>query len=362
MRVRGFRSRRDERGVIGAMVAISLVVIVGMLALGVDFGFMFAKRRGMVGANDAAALAFAESCALKEGLAAAEAKAPELATANVAGAVEAEPYQMTGSCDGKGSVTVHYEGQQKLFFAPIVGFDSSATISAKATAIWGPAGGAGNVIPLMMSMGRLNTCDIPNVPPDTVCYFYENNKDVGTAEWGFLNVNPYSSDGVCEPPLTKCGWNVPPSKIGDTCPSFSADEIRQILQNGSSENLGINYPDPTYVCTVPGVKAADFMEIEKLEGQTRMFPVNDPNGQIKRGGAPAPPPATPDFFDIVGFSQLFIENVMRGNDADWDPNCPGIKESTAFCLKVVFKGYSTSPGPPCLECLDFGVWSVGLSG
>jgi hypothetical protein len=353
MRMRVPSRVRDERGVTGAIVAISLVVMLGMLALGVDMGFMMAKRRSMVNANDSAALAFAESCALKEGLAAAEVKAPELAAANATNAAEAEPYVLTGDCDGKGEVTVHYQGQQSLFFAPIVGLDSSVTVSARATAIWGPAGGAGSVVPLMMSMGRLTDCDIPNAVPGTVCYFYVNNKDIGDAEWGLLNVQP-------NPTEPKFGWDV--EDVNYNCPSFSAEEIRDIIENGSPDNLAIDYPEPTYVCRVPGVKAADFMAVEELEGTVRMFPVNDPNGQILRGGAPAPPPMTPDFYDIVGFAQLLIENVMRGNDADWDPNCPGAADANAFCLKVVWQGYSTSPGPPCLECPDFGVSSIGLKG
>jgi Flp pilus assembly protein TadG len=355
MRMKRPSLARDERGVAAVMVAIALVAIIGMLALAVDLGFMEAKRRGMVGANDAAALAFAESCALKRGLTDAEDQAVALATANVSDAAEAEPYQMTGDCDGSGSVTVHYKGQQNLFFAPIVGFDSSVTASATATAVWGPAGGAGNVIPLMLSMGRLTNCDIPDAPIDTVCHFYVDNRPagIGDAQWGLLNVQPDPSD-------PKFGWDV--EDVNYQCPSFSESELRFIINNGSPDSLGIDYPDPTYVCRVPGAGTPAFRDVELLEGQARVFPVNDPNGQILRGGAPAPPPITPDFYDIVGFAQLLIENVMRGTDSDWDPNCPGAQNSNAWCLKVVWKGYSTSPAPVCPNCQYFGVGAAQLTG
>jgi hypothetical protein len=342
---------KDERGVAGVMVAILMVVLLGLVALSLDFGFMFVKRRGMVAANDAAALAFAESCALRYGLADAEASADELAVANVSDANEAEPYVLEGDCDGSGRVTVHYQGQQKLFFAPIVGFDPQATISTEATAAWGPVGGLGGVIPVMLSEGRLTTCDIPFVDPGTVCYFYVDNGAIGNAEWALLNVQP-------DPSLPKFGWDV--EDVNYNCPSFSDAELREVINEGSPF-LPLDYPEATYVCRVPGAHTATFRDIEGLEGQERLFPVNDPEGQIKRGGAPAPPPLTPDFYNIVGFTKLVIESVMRGTDRDWDPACPGVRNANAWCLKAVWVDYTLESGEICTDCPDFGIRVIALT-
>jgi hypothetical protein len=345
---------KDERGVIGAMVALLMVVLLGMVALSLDFGLMFVKRRGMVGANDAAALAFAESCALRYGLADAESSADQLAKANVSDANEAEPYVLEGDCDGTGQVTVHYQGEQKLFFAPIVGFDSQTTISTTATAAWGPAGGMGGVLPVMLSEGRLTTCDIPFVDPGTVCYFYVDNGEIGNGEWALLNVQP-------DPSLPKFGWDV--EDVNYNCPAFSDSEMRDIIANGSPQ-LSLDYPEPTYVCRVPGAHTPTFRDVEDLEGETRLFPVNDPAGQIMRGGEPAPPESglTPDFYDIVGFTVLQIENVMRGTDRDWDTNCPGDQNSNAWCLKAVWVDYTLESGEVCADCPDFGIRAINLTG
>jgi Flp pilus assembly protein TadG len=356
----------DERGVTGFIVAITLVVLLGMVALSMDFGMMLVKRRGMVNANDAAALAAAISCGTGDGQAAADAKADSLATANVSNAVPATSPVYSPSCDAPaGAVTVHYQATQRLFFAPAVGVSSPKTISYTSTARWGIAGGAGSVLPVMLNADRLGTCDIPGTEKDTECWFWvdSGSAGLGTAQWALLNVQPNCGDG-------HFGWNVSvatcPGKVKNpdptySCPAFSDADMVNLIRSGSGP-LSMS-PNNTYVCTSPGAKTSVFRAIGNLQGKTRLFPVNKPSGQIKNGGIPAPPPATPDFYDIVGFVQMKIADVWRGTDSGWDlVHCPGPKSSNAWCLHAIWVGYTTDPGQICDTCQDFGVRAVKLSG
>src|SRR5437763_341032 len=83
---------RGEEGATLAIVAISLIAILGMVVLTVDLGALLVKRRSMVNAGDAGALAAAETFA--QGLAQpgtnegpAQQQADDLATQNVSNAV-----------------------------------------------------------------------------------------------------------------------------------------------------------------------------------------------------------------------------------------------------------------------------------
>ena len=55
------RSRRGQLGQIVVLATISLVAFLGMVALAIDVGFLWATRRTMQTASDAAAIAGAEA-------------------------------------------------------------------------------------------------------------------------------------------------------------------------------------------------------------------------------------------------------------------------------------------------------------
>jgi Flp pilus assembly protein TadG len=356
----------EERGVAGLMVAITMVVLLGMVALSMDFGLMLVKRRATANANDAAALAAAGSCARGDGQADADGRADTFASDNVSNAVRADDPAYDPSCDASsGTVTVHYQSDQTLYFAPIVGIDSPKTISFTSTAKWGVAGGAGGVLPVMVNSNRLGTCDIPGTEEGTECWFWMDNGPggLGNASWALLNVQPVCGDG-------KYGWDVSVARCGSkvrnpdptySCPAFSSSEMIDLINNGSGD-LSMS-PGHTYVCTAPGAKTPVFRGIGDLAGTTRLFPVNYPPGQIKKGGIPAPPPVTPDFYDIIGFVQMKIVDVWRGTDSGWDTaNCPGPKGNNAWCLHAVWVGFTTESGSICDTCEDFGIRAVKLSG
>ena len=372
MRVRSWWSsiHRDERGVTIAFVAIIMFLLIGVVALSVDFGALYFDRRRMVNSADAAALAAALTYAKKDAQCGtndtpAKTQANSLATANTSVAKPDDrqgqtPY--TVNCS-KRSVTVQYYLTHKYFFANAIGFDTTPVVS-RATGHWGPAGGAGEVLPVMLNMGRLSTCQIPGTQKGKDCYFYVDSSALGNASWALMNVQPTCGD-------SHFGWNVSvarcPTKVRTpdplyTCPSFSDSDMIQLIRNGSPP-LTINYPGTTYVCNSTGNRPNIFKAIDDLGGQTRLFAVNDPSKQIKKGGIPAPPPATPDFFDIVGFVQMKIVDVWRGNDAQWDlVNCPGPKNPNAYCLHGVWVGFTFEPGPICENCQEFGVESIVLKG
>ena len=375
MRMRRCLSQvKRQEGATLAVVALSMTLILGMAALTVDFGSSFAKRRSIVNANDSAALGFAIWCATGKGDLTQDSTADNTATANTSDAVRktgsSSTWPVTGKCvpgaaDNHGSVSVSYQGAAQQFFRPILGGSSSQTVVGQAKAAWGAAGGAGGVLPAALSMGKLSTCKIPGTGKGTECWFYVDNSALGNATWGLMNVQPTCTD-------TKYGWNVThaacQTKVGlpdptYKCPSFSAQELRDIIQNGSPA-LTVNYPNPTYVCTVPGAKTTDYANIKALEGKTRLFPVNDQSKQIKSGGIPCLWPAcVPDFYDIVGFIEMQIVNVWKGTDPGWDVvHCPGVKGNNAWCLHGIWVSFTTEPGPICDSCENFGVEAVELRG
>ena len=85
MRVTRRIDPNDDRGVSAVIVAVALVAIFAMVVLVVDAGALLVKRRAMVRAADAAALAAAQTCLRDDG--SAEAEADTFAALNVSSAV-----------------------------------------------------------------------------------------------------------------------------------------------------------------------------------------------------------------------------------------------------------------------------------
>jgi Flp pilus assembly protein TadG len=366
---------RDERGATLAFVAVIIFVLLGVLALSVDFGALFVDRRRMVNAADAAALAAAltyakndAACGTNDGP--AQTQANSLATANTP---SAQPGDSNGQnayvvdC-AKKTVTVQYNLTHQYLFAGAIGFDSTPVV-AKATGHWGPAGGAGGVLPVMVSSGKLSNCDIPNPTGNTDCYFYVNNGGAGygTASWALLNVQPDCGQGQFgwDVSVARCAQKVSNPNPTYNCPSWGDSALRDLILNGSPP-LTVDPSGNTYVCLVKGQHVPTFVDIQGLVGKTRLFPVNDPNGQIKSGGGLCPPPnCNPDFWDIIGFIQMKILEVLKGGpNSNWPAQCTalGPPDSNAWCLHATWLGYSPVPGPICDTCQDFGVEAIGLRG
>jgi Flp pilus assembly protein TadG len=310
------RSRhRDERGAVLAIVVLSLLVILGMTALSVDVGGMLVKRRSMVTANDAAALAFAESCVL-EGGGDPDVMADTLATQNADNAVRypssATAWTVEGVCspgapNNAGKVKVKYVGDQPFFFAPILGFDDHTTVAATATATWGGLGGTTNVTPLELDSQQLTEeCDFPDTEIGRRCAFWYNNV-AASDSWGVLNLDQ---------------WGVDPTF---NCSSAGANDRSNWISGGFPGSVALKDPPPTYVCLDTGANASNWATLENEVGNEKVFPINDSTGfsgypQVDRGGANCPDAdataglCTPDKYSIVGFASLLIVALYHGND------------------------------------------------
>src|SRR2546427_2817700 len=171
---------REEEGVTLVIVALSLIAIFGMIVLVIDVGGLLWKRRELVNGSDAAALSAAQTCSVKTSTDDPEAMADAAAMANVDGL---QPTGVTNIIAGsstcrtaRGYVTVQYQQQQKLFFAPVLGAGSTNGVTTQATAAWGPLAG-GKAVPLVLESSQFQgPCDIPDITPPAACNFWDNNR------------------------------------------------------------------------------------------------------------------------------------------------------------------------------------------
>lgn len=349
---------REQDGVVAVLVALCLPFIMAMVVLAVDVGALETHRRSMVNTADAAALAAAQSCIDPVRYGDPEGTADLYAGRNEPGAGGGIVWSDTVNCGTgtAGHVTVRYTAPHELFFAPAIGFPSSTTVTATATAEWGPTAEAGP-IPLVLDLGSINaTCDVPNIQEGSLCYFWYDNDKFSGSNWGFLNLDLWDVDA------------------GAPCPNQGgAQELGDYLDGSLSFRGHVNYPDPTYVCTIPGL--ADslwFKQISDLVAQQaeRDFPVNDPSGQLVL------PSGVIDKYDIIGFAHMRFVNVWRANDAPAEcqavrpaeqPAAPGggpggggggQGNNSGYCLALQWNGAQIGGAPD--DAADFGLYGVRL--
>ena len=352
---------RDDSGATAVIVAILVLVLVGMLSLAVDGGILWAKYRGVRTANDAAALAAAYSCATGEGLAAAETAADSIATANVANAAPTQPgtYPLGCVVEG-GQVTVYFGGEQTLMFGPAIGVSSPRPVAAQATALWGGAGGASNVAPLMLSLDRLSDCDIPDGPGLVVgvsrCFFWwdngtrNNTTALTNAEWGLVDLTTWGVE-----PWGGCGGNVSQSDVGNW------------ITNGYPGSLLID-PSPEYVCRGNGFQGnALNNDINAQVGEILFFPVNDPQQQVQSGGTLCRPngvdgPCTVQKYAIVGFAALEVVHVWTGQNAQAMCGQIATNNGSLRCLEAVWQGFQPGGLTPSPTVPNLGLFAVALIG
>lgn len=326
MKMRLPSAGENERGAVAVIVALSLVAIFGLIVLTVDVGQLLYKRRAMVNASDAAALAAAQTCAGTADSDSPESMADTFALDNVsvANAGVVNITEMVG-CDGPafGHVTVDYSMNQDLFFAGVLGFNGPAAVSTEATAGWGPAGGA-NPMPVVVYTGSdQGNCDIePGIGMGVPCYLWFDNDLFEGSAFGFLNLCT-ATDPCSE------GWDV---DAGASCPSVGTslrnEWIAGTWQGGPNE---INYPDPTFVCRVSGLSSDNWSNLEAREGgdsdphvlnvpddHDLLFPVNDCTTQVDNTGTPigCDTNVAPDKYNIVGFIMLHLVDVLDSS-SEW---------------------------------------------
>jgi Flp pilus assembly protein TadG len=133
--VRGGRQR--QRGAIAVVAALCLITMLGFTALTVDLGNNWARRRGLITATDAAALAVAQDYALG-GAGCAGSLASTYVVNNLSDATMTACTPSPNALAGvRGSVTVGAESTVDYFFAPIIGFESKV-VASSTTVQFGP--------------------------------------------------------------------------------------------------------------------------------------------------------------------------------------------------------------------------------
>lgn len=342
----------DESGATAVIVALLLVVMIGITALTVDGGLLWVKFRRVRNANDAAALAAALSCAKSEGQAAADAIADDVATANVIGVTPVEVNVYTPGCDApSGTVHVEYGGTQGLLFGPAVGVSSPRDVVGSATAIWGGAGGSGDIIPMTLMRDRLSTCNVvpspgnPTPPVGTRCGFWWDDAALGAASWGLMN-------------LASWGTNTDPSGCSAT---GGTNAMTDAILNGLGYALLLE-TIPTYVCAENGAQMQPLdnaIRTALANGRTVfVLPINDSTQQINDANG------NPYKYAIIGFAILKPVDLYRPNEAGYSFCASAIPpegdSANSRCLVAEWVGFSTAGlvpgGGP-----NFGLIAVGLS-
>ena len=353
MRVRGFgaaRLRDEEEGAVLAIVAISLLVLLGMLVLTFDLGRGVTIKRNAVNAADAGALAAAMECGLANGEASARGAADDLVTDNNADAVvtgfELDPAECSGAgSDGENTVTVTVSVPQDYVFAPIFGFDNG-TVVASATAEW--TMGIPNPVPLKLDMLEVQDCTEGHQPGVTgpECYFTFEKSGSGSQR-GWLDFPQ--------------GWPVQgqdSNPLDCSSQAGGVNELREYIEKmglGESTNFSplLWDPPPTYVCAAGGVPnslvqamkdwllaVADMDPIPAV-----FFPVAACNGQA--------PPCYPwittsgrEAYPVVDFVGMRIVNAWSGQAAQAQENCEFERRSSdVFCIQMAV----SSPDDPVLN-------------
>ena len=320
--MRGLSFRRGptgERGAVAVIVAIMLLLLMVCVALAVDVGGLYLRRRELVNGSDAAALSAARTCA--RGGSDNRFGAPEAAAdyqvqqnAKITG-FEVAGVNITSiaPCGEQwGHVSVRYTSEQSLFFAPAVGFEHTKPVTTSATASWGL--GSNNAIPLVLSGQLVSTC--PQPPPtgsNTVgqppCGTWYDNDTLNNGNFGFLSLKPQ-------------GWNVPAT---DNCSGGNAgsNELGDWVSGDQPVSVVINWTDPTYVCNVGGFKGQSHPWNE-MEALARVDAVRDFPITWEGPGSPgfgAPPQGyiggnKIEKYDVIGFAALRIIDVFTRQQAE----------------------------------------------
>ena len=298
------RLYREDHGAVVVMVAVLLVVGFGMLVLTVDLGGMVARKRGMVRAADAGALAAAQACSVDgqaRTLADVERIADGLAGANGTGLnLNAQNIvAVTGCGTGRGLVTVRYTGSQTFFFAPALGLGSSGSVTAQATAAWGtPA-----PVPLTISLGWFDdhsSCQLPlDIGEECYVLFDNSHNDNTSANWGWMNIEGWY--------LLSSNPTLPSVQCSGPGTSTLSDQITL-----TTTFPQLSYGTPAWVCTRTG-NTSGWNALDQIEGQVRVFPISDPS-RVTGGDVRS-------WRYVTYLQPARILHVFDGNDADAERTC-----------------------------------------
>ncbi|MCJ8503650.1 pilus assembly protein TadG-related protein [Kocuria flava] len=275
-----------ERGAVAVLTALTLVVLLGFVALAVDVGLLYAERAELQSGADAAALAIARDCGqgvnCTPDLAApiaqqmADANAGDGKAAASTPVFEGNTVRTTVSSRDKSGA-----GSLALSFAPLIGADDRATVSATASAAWGAPLSGIAIWPVAFAECEFDLSGKPQA------------LTLG-AKGGTL-CSKYNSDGDLNPP-GGFGW------IGDDKDGSCS---QQVSVGSQIQSTGTSLPQD---CNATLAK--------QLENRTILIPVYDDKvGQGSNG-----------YYDISGWAAFHIEGYTFTGNVSWEP-----QKVTQFC-------------------------------
>jgi Flp pilus assembly protein TadG len=353
MRVTRFgliRLRDEEHGATLAIVAISLIALLGMLVLTFDLGHGVALKRNMVNGADAAALAAARECGLAKGETAARQAAADLLVDNNGTAkvtsfeINPSPAQCSGAPnpnpdDDPNTVTVTASVPQEYFFAPIFGFNNG-TVVATATATWET--GVQNPVPLKLDFLKVQDCT-----KDEAGQQRDEGYSGPECFFEFEKAKTGSQRGWLDFPQ---GWPVQGQDPNPkTCSSQAGgvndlrEYIRQMGMEGSGGFLPALWdPPPTYVCAAGGVPnelvSAIIAWLNAVAAKDPQPVVYFPVVACDGATAPCYPwikTSGHEAYPVVTFVGMRVEHAWAGKDAQKQANCEFTRKGAdVFCIQL----------------------------
>ena len=158
------RRLTNEGGNVLVITALLATVLMGFTALTVDVGLLLVRRSSLQNGADAAALAIAKRCAdtvVDTNLACASGAISSLAGQYLGdnaldGTAITPVVNLRTEHGGRvGTITVRGRTEQPPRFAGAIGFPDDQTVTASATARWGPLTAADAVFPIAVCKGAL---------------------------------------------------------------------------------------------------------------------------------------------------------------------------------------------------------------
>jgi hypothetical protein len=330
------RIREREDGAVAVMIALLLVVFVAMVALAVDVGGLYLRRRALVNGADAAALSAARTCARFGHAPVDPFPGPEDAAdhqVQMNAPITSSEVSVVNVTDRPvdcgsqyGHVSVSYTSQQSLFFAPAIGFDHTSPVTTEATASWGL--GSNNSVPTVLSnLFSPGTCSMPPTGRPTIgeqCVFWYDNDALNGGNFTFLSLNP-------------AGWGVPIDSNCSGSGTGGTQLLTKWIDGTVPTSVVLNWTRPTYVCTETGIRGVGgkggpnsqvWSAFADLIGTRRDFPINWEGCGTSAPYTACPPPGSSfaqgtvykngniDKYDIVGFAAMQIDAVYGASDRE----------------------------------------------
>lgn len=319
-----------------ALVALLLVVLVGIVALGIDGGHGYLQRRQMQTAADAGALAAAKAYCAGEGW--------QAAGESFCGMNGAQSCVVTMAPGGGRVVQVQASVTVPTSFAGVLGI-TSLTASAMAQATCSPPMGVADLVPMVVKLPG--------------GYMFEEGEEVdlwiqeegesgafGWVDWPSL----YNTPDPCT--CSGTGQGIPELECvieQPWCsPYLSVDQWYTLAKNGAAMNPLVDVMRAELLCNPEGI----------------VVPLYDD----RTGGG-----ATADYH-IVGFGRFIMTGICTGHTAakQWHCDCPGtgyactgVSPLPMPCgpSDVVVRGYFVEevvPGPGDPNADFYGTYVVHL--